>query len=179
MSYYLDLISGVEINREICKTMIETGSHRGFGAAAWASFFENVISIELSEELHDYCKKTHILPNLTFLQGTSTSLLENLVSDINHDYVLFLDAHGSGGDTVFDPVVGRYGAPVLQEIDCVKKNPPKHILIDDYSDFVEISSYPKLEQIYQKVLSIGNYTPPHIHKTNSSPKGVICFRKLN
>lgn len=179
MTYHTNIVDFFKIDTKMCRTLVETGSHRGHGAVVWASLFENVFTIELSKDLYDYCKQTHVNSNITFIHGASTQVLENLVSKIDHEYVLFLDAHGSGGDTTFDPVVGRFGSPVLQEIECVKNNPPKHIIIDDYLDFVDLPDYPKIHKIYEKLLTIGKYTSPYIHKNEFVLKGVIYFERID
>jgi len=169
---YVNLLNWLNLD-QLPKTLVETGSHRGEGAATWASFFEKVYSIELSNELFEHCIRTHKLNNLQFLKGASTDVLQSLVSDIEGSYILFLDAHGSGGDTTFDPRVGRFGAPVLEEIECVRENPPLYILIDDLSDFDTIESYPEREQITDQVNSIADYEEPKVFNYR---KGMLVYK---
>jgi hypothetical protein len=175
----LGMLDSLNVDTNKIKVFIETGSHRGHGSIFWASIFNKVYSIELSEDLYSYCVSNHNhINNLKFYKGSSPKILENLINEVNEPYFLFLDAHGSGGDTTFDPEVGRHGSPVLDEIKSVRLNIPKFIVIDDYIDFINIPTYPKLNEIEEQVKKIGNYSDALIIKNEILWKGMICF-KLN
>lgn len=174
---YLKLIQDLGINPELIPTIIETGTHRGAGAEMWSKIFKKVYTIELSDDLYRYCCDSYNLPNVSFLHGASTKVLPDVIKQINTPYVLFLDAHGSGGDTTFDYSVGRWGSPVLQELDCVKENKPTWILIDDLSDFDNIQTYPKRNEIINKVSQLGNYSS-EIYSSDALHKGIFVFKLL-
>jgi len=172
--HYIKLLKHLKVDPKKIPLCVETGTYRGWGTKVWSSFFRNVVTIELSEELFEFCLDTYDLPNVKFLQGTSYEVLQNIVDDITDPYFLFLDAHGSGGDTTYDNSVGRYGSPVIQEIEAVEKNLPKFIVVDDLSDFSDIPSYPNPEKIKESVSKIGDYSS-HIYKRDDFIKGILVF----
>ncbi len=171
----IKFLKSIGVDPKEIKLCIETGTHRGWGAERWAAFFDRVITIELSEELFKYCKETYDLKNVKFLQGSSYEVLGNIINEVTSPYFLFLDAHGSGGDTTFDNNVGRYGSPVIKEIQAVKKNLPEIIAVDDLSDFENIPSYPTPAEIKKEVSKIGKYTSL-IYKEDEFTKGILVFK---
>jgi hypothetical protein len=175
--HYLALLETLEVDLSQVKVCIETGSHRGNGTATFASKFNKVYSIELSDDLYDYCVKTHTNSNIKFIKGASTDKLTDLVANINDPYFLFLDAHGSGGDTTFDERVGRFGSPVLDEISSVSKNIPKWIVIDDLYCFDDMTlpEYPRRNEIIEAIEKIGNYELPVVIMYNEKPQW-FCFK---
>lgn len=178
--HYLDYLKSLDINFKQIKTAIETGSHRGGGSLVFASVFEKVYSVELSKMLYDYCKSTYIESSINFIHGASTDLLPDIVSQIDGEYFVFLDAHGSGGDTTFDERIGRYGSPVLLELESLKKNPPAIIAIDDLYCFDDTSlNYPSREQIIQKVKEIGKYSDPIIYYYMDKHPQWFCFKRID
>jgi len=159
--------------KENIPVCIETGTHRGWGTESFSKYFKRVYTIELSQELFEYCTETYKnLSNIRFLQGHSPELLPEIVKNLPK-YFLFLDAHGSGGDTTFHDQVGRLGSPAIQEILACKENPPEYIVIDDLQDFDMIPSYPKRSQIWEAVSSIGSYEGSVINLY----KGWFVFKK--
>lgn len=144
------------LRSDLPNLIIETGTHLGWGSALFSKNFKRVITIELSKELSEQASKNNKeFKNIEYLIGTSYEVLKSLIDSINEDYILFLDAHGSGGDTVYDQDIGRYGSPVLYELEAVEKNLPKIIVIDDLSDFDNIPSYPNVSLIKDKLISMG------------------------
>tara|TARA_R100001086_G_scaffold204529_1_gene120421 strand:+ start:4187 stop:4729 length:543 start_codon:yes stop_codon:yes gene_type:complete len=173
----IKFLNRIEVNPDEVKLCIETGTHRGWGTVKWAYFFNEVITIELSKELFEYCKQEYDLKNVKFLQGSSHEVLQDIIDDIKCPYFLFLDAHGSGGDTTYDKDIGMFGSPVIKELQAVRNNPPEFICIDDLSDFKEIPSYPTLEEIEKEVSKIGEYTCS-TYMLDEFTKGILVF-KLN
>lgn len=171
----IKFLNRIGVNPKEIRLCIETGTHRGWGTERWASFFDEVITIELSEELFNYCEETYNFKNVKFLQGSSYKILENIIDEITCPYFLFLDAHGSGGDTTFDDNIGRFGSPVIKEIQAVKENPPEIIAVDDLADFENIPSYPKPEEIKKEVSKIGKYNSS-IYKQDDFTKGILVFK---
>lgn len=173
----IKFLKRIGVDPKEIRLCIETGTHRGWGTERWASFFDEVITIELSEELFKYCKETYDLKNVKFLQGSSNEVLEDIIDEITCPYFLFLDAHGSGGDTTFDHNIGRFGSPVIKEIQAVKEKPPEIIAVDDLVDFENIPSYPTPEEIKKEVSKIGEYTSSTYY-SDEFTKGILVF-KLN
>lgn len=173
---YIKLIDTLKVDRDIVKTCVETGSHHGVGAYTFSTIFETVYSIELSDSLFAICNETYKEDNLHYLHGASTDLLQDLVENIPNDYLLFLDAHGSGGDTTFSPNVGRFGSPVLEELHCVRYFTPEWIIIDDLNDMDKLNTYPSREQIIEKVNWLGEYEEPTIVNYRGRPQQ-FCFKK--
>ena len=174
---YIKLLKHFKVDPKKIPLCVETGTHRGWGTKVWSSFFRNVVTIELSEELFEFCLDTYDLPNVKFLQGSSYNILENIIDEITCPYFLFLDAHGSGGDTTFDDDIGRFGSPVIKELQAVKNNPPEFIGVDDLSDFENIPSYPTPEEIKKEASKIGEYTSSTYY-SDEFTKGILVF-KLN
>lgn len=171
----VDLMKQLGFPKEDIPVVIETGTHRGWGTEAFSKHFKQVYSIELSKELYDYCTETYKhIDNIRFQLGHSPEILTILSNHIKQKYFLFLDAHGSGGDTTFHEGVGRMGSPAIQEILACKNNPPEYIVIDDLQDFDLIPSYPKRPQMVEAAAQIGKYECSVINLY----KGWLVFKKV-
>lgn len=152
--------------KKLPPTIIETGTYKGQSTREFSKLFNEVLTIELSKELSEIAKQNNVdCKNITYFVGESSKLLESVVSGVTTSYMLFLDAHGSGGDTVFSPNIGRFGSPVLEELDAVKAKLPSILAVDDLSDFTAIESYPKPQIIIEKLLQIG-YKNENIYTIN-------------
>lgn len=153
----------LNINTQDYKTIIETGSYKGDGAFFCSQVFENVHSIELSQDLYKFClEKYKNVKNLHFYNGNSPDEIKKIILKIDHNYILFLDAHGSGGDTTFHNNYGRYGTPIIEELESVKNKQPDVIIIDDYRDYqsINLPEYCKLnfnQHEYFSYPNIGNW----------------------
>jgi hypothetical protein len=116
--------------------LVETGSAAGGSARLAATLFKKVFSIELVE---DRIELENVPPNVSFLQGDSTELLPEIISELlklktakgaeERQWVLFfLDAHYSG-DT---PNESDYPeCPVLEEIKIVSEYGEDAIIVID------------------------------------------------
>lgn len=173
--HYIDLITDLQVDLSEIKLAIETGTHRGNGARAFATLFDLVFTIEISEDLFRENLKESFQRNIIFYLGKSPEVLKEILEEINMPYLLFLDAHGSGGDTDYDRELGRYGSPVLQELEAVKCYPPSIILIDDLEDFDKINTYPRVDQIIEKVSELGDYKVDSYY-SKGMKKGVLYFK---
>lgn len=173
---YIEMIKNIGINTDKVHCVVETGSHEGNGAAAFSTMFERVISLEINEDLVALCKRTHLKPTIEFIHGDSAKILDRVLETVSTRYVLFLDAHGSGGNTSFSEEIGRYGSAALQELARAAHNPPEYILVNDMKDFEEHSTYPSVQEIKEAVTCIGDYT----YSEYFSPrmyKGVMVFKR--
>lgn len=103
---------------------VETGTHHGAGVQqALDEDFKVVYSIEIDQKLfvecfHKFAHNRNV--HLTF--GDSGSGLKKIMAGIDKPVTFWLDAH-----------VGESSAPLLNELDVIKKHPIKThtILIDD------------------------------------------------
>lgn len=112
------------------KTFIETGTCYGNACEVARKTFDDVYSIELSKEYHDYAKgRFHSFSNVHLLFGDSGQILRKLLLEIPDTPTLFwLDAHYSGGDTA----KGQTDPPTELELDVIHElRPGSVILIDD------------------------------------------------
>jgi hypothetical protein len=78
---------------------IETGTGKGIGVNhALAAGFDTVYSIELNPLLHDECKERFQGDSrVKLILGDSLDELPKLLEEISEPFILFLDAHCSGG----------------------------------------------------------------------------------
>ncbi len=119
----VDLRDGLRLGRAV-----ETGTFLGVTARALAGVFPEVITIELSPELHERAAVALTdLPHVTALQGHSGQVLTDVSSEAPAT-LYFLDGHWSGG-----PTEGADDqCPVLAELNAIGAgNPNDCIVIDD------------------------------------------------
>jgi hypothetical protein len=96
----IDLRLATDLRDEVgLQRAIETGTYRGRTARALASVFDSVITIELSQSLHERAASTlGNSPQVEAMHGHSSEVLRKVVrGDIPTLY--FLDGHWSGGNT--------------------------------------------------------------------------------
>jgi hypothetical protein len=105
-------------------SFIETGTYQG-ETSIWASkHFDNVITIEASEEIYEKLELKGF-SNITALLGNSSDLLGNITQESS---IFYLDAHNSGGAT-FDSY------PLLDELDLINNSKLDHVIIVDDARF--------------------------------------------
>lgn len=126
--------------------MVETGTYNGDMVNAMRDVFDNIYSIELSNELYENAEKrfseqTHI----HILHGDSGSEIEKLVSKIDRPALFWLDAHYSGGVTAR----GKEDTPILTELHHIFNASDKgHIVvIDDARVFGVDPAYPTIKEL--------------------------------
>tara|TARA_B100001094_G_scaffold333314_1_gene410610 strand:- start:142 stop:672 length:531 start_codon:yes stop_codon:yes gene_type:complete len=109
---------------------IETGSYMGSTIDNIKNNFKNIYTIELNENLYNYCKKKFENDkNINCLKGESYIKLQEILKDINNDTIFFLDGHYSGNETS----KGIEDVPLLRELEVINKNFKNKgiIIIDD------------------------------------------------
>lgn len=147
-----------KINWSQIDFVIETGTHHGGTTRFLHSLGKKVYTVEISGKLfHEYSPALIELGIVCINSDSVNGIKQILDSKPSGKYLLFLDAHGSGGDTTFDPRVGRFGSPILSEIEECKGNPPEIIVVDDYNDCIKLSTYPSPEEIKKLILEVGDY----------------------
>jgi cephalosporin hydroxylase len=156
-------------------TVIETGTHHGSGAFRWSRFFNAVHTVELSEELYNSSRKKYgHIDSITFHNNNSIDFLKEFLPKTEDRCIIFLDAHGSGGDTVYDEEVGRYGSPVLGELLAIKDFSVRndHIIIVDDCDDLGTMNYPSKHQVEEVILEIN----PDYYIELDIPKHLLMSR---
>ncbi len=121
---------------------IETGTCSGDGVqSALDAGFKNIISLELSRELHDISKdRFNGNENVRLILGNSKKILSKVISSIDEPITFWLDAHYSGG-TVVDSrtvVTSNDGPdPLMDELRAINGHHlnTHTIMIDDYIHF--------------------------------------------
>jgi FkbM family methyltransferase len=133
---------------------IETGTYQGH-TAYWASqLFEQVFTIEYSQDIYQkVTEKYGHIKNIDFLYGDTRNLLQNTLSKLESPSLFWLDAHWSGGIT--------YGesdeCPLLAEIEIINRSDCEHfIFIDDARLFLSPPPPPHLPQQWPDISAILN-----------------------
>lgn len=99
--YKATFIQGRELTDIPFKNFVETGTLFGHTCIPSTHWFENVYSIELSDQLwNDAQKFKKYFGNLNLLQGNSGEVLPKLIPSLKGPTVFFLDAHWSGDSSV-------------------------------------------------------------------------------
>ncbi|MCH9620824.1 MAG: hypothetical protein S4CHLAM20_02280 [Chlamydiia bacterium] len=147
-------------------TFIETGTYEGATTGKACRYFEDVFTIELSEELYKKSKERLKKTQITFIHGSSDEELDKLLSHYSPDRTLiFLDAHFSRCDTV----KGKNDPPLLDELVTIQKYIKEStvILVDDVRCFKTSFVAPMNEYIahYPKINDVFNFVK------NNYPKG--------
>ncbi len=112
---------------------VETGTYQGDGTYELSRLFPSVVTIELSEQLHEMAKaRLEDCENVTLLQGDSRKRLGEIVrADVPTLY--FLDGHWSDGFTSG----ADNQCPVLDELKAIAGGHPHDcIVIDDARFFL-------------------------------------------
>ena len=141
--------------KKINDNFIETGSYLGDGIRlAIESGFENIISIELSENYFNKCKETfknH--QNVNLILGDSYYKLSSILKNNNLRYTYWLDGHYSGGDTAN----GVLEFPIMKELEVIlNRNISGEIIyiddmriLRDYSKEININSIKNIVEKYK------------------------------
>jgi hypothetical protein len=141
--------------------LLETGTFKGDTVSALESFFDKVVSIELSEALYaDVINRFADCSHVRILQGNSVDKLRELRSELQGIGVLYwLDAHwcvatSTAGELSQCPLLGELAA-------IVELNEKSVVLIDDARLFLapplaphDISRWPSLQQIVLTLQSL-------------------------
>ncbi len=137
-----------------CPVLIETGTFRGHMIAAMLDSFEEIHSIELSDELFAKAQQRFADNRHVHLHhGDSGEMLPKLLAKIKRPVVFWLDAHASGGETA----TGKIDTPIVEELAEILRHPIKNhvILIDDAREFGVGKHYPTTNRL--KKMMAGTY----------------------
>lgn len=133
---------------------IETGTYHGDGVQqALDAGFNKVYSIELSRDLHSYCKvRFNHYDNVYLLYGDSGGVLVELLKTIKEQTTFWLDGHYSGEDTA----IGSQNTPLLRELEAIREHSIKThtILIDDLRGWYKDTHGFDTLDLMKKILTI-------------------------
>lgn len=134
-----------------CSTiLVETGTYLGDMVWAMRRHFRRIISIELSESLSAKAQKRFSrYPHIDILCGDSGKALQQVLAEVNHSCLFWLDGHYSGGTTA----KAKANTPVQQELDVILNHTIEGhvILIDDARCFDGTDGYPRIDEVQQSV----------------------------
>ncbi len=139
------------------KVFVETGTFLGDTVEFFKDKFDQVYSIELSEELFADAKKRFAKDaNVTILQGDSGEVLQRIVPNIIAPALFWLDGHYSYefyvGDRFIKTALGSKVTPIVKELNILLNDKHQYvILIDDARLFNGEWDYPRLEEISDMV----------------------------
>lgn len=147
VSFATDLRDGLKLRRAV-----ETGTFRGITARKLSRLFDEVVTIELSPELHRAASGGALrdLSNVRALQGHSGERLREIV-DATVPTLFFLDGHWSGG-----PTSGAdHECPILEEITAIGAgHPDDTIIVDDARLFASSPPPPHRPEQWPSLLEI-------------------------
>jgi hypothetical protein len=128
-----------EISRHFAlSTFLETGTFMGDTIAALSQDFDKLISIELSEDLHEKARRRFSnSSNVTLMKGDSAGQLPRALGECGESgSLIWLDAHYSGSGTA----KGARNTPILEEVESIRRygSGKDVILIDDLRLFWEV-----------------------------------------
>jgi hypothetical protein len=133
-----NLVAELQSRLELTRA-VETGTWQGEGARRLAAVFPEVVTIELSSELHEGARAALATnPRIRALHGRSPAILREIVDGTPTLY--WLDAHWSYGDTA-----GKGDqCPLLEELAAISggSTPADCILIDDARYFLATPERP-------------------------------------
>lgn len=139
------------------RSFVETGTYLGDMLAAVRNHFDELYSVELSEELYQKAQQRFALDlRIKLYQGNSSQELGKILGRVGNKALFWLDAHYSGGNTAR----GCLDTPIMEELKQIfgHKNCGHIILIDDARLFIGKDGYPTIDQLRDYlVLQEGNY----------------------
>jgi hypothetical protein len=127
------------------RTFVETGTFYGDTAAAIRSQVDTVITIEISPQLAaDARRRFERDRQVRVLEGDSGRLLPEVLNDLSHATLFWLDGHYSGG------VTGRgdTDTPVRAELAAIFRHAVRgHVILIDDARHFDGRAYPSLDEI--------------------------------
>lgn len=128
------------------RLLVETGTYMGDMVNAMRYAFDEIYSIELSEDLHSKAvRRFSGVKNVHLLQGDSGTRLGEIMPQLTRPTLFWLDGHYSAGVTAR----GEKDTPILDELEHIFRDSlASHvILIDDARCFVTDPAYPSVASV--------------------------------
>jgi hypothetical protein len=135
-------------------TLIETGTYLGDMIYAMRGNFQQIYSIELSEDLADKAmRRFRPYEHIKIIAGDSGDILPKILGNISAPCSFWLDGHYSGGITA----KGRADTPISKEVTAILDHKIKThiILIDDARCFDGTDGYPTIVELRELVRKNG------------------------
>jgi hypothetical protein len=132
------------------RILVETGTYRGDTLAAVKGAFDELYSIELSQDLYRRAlRRFRKEPKIHLLYGDSASVLPELLRSLTSPAVFWLDAHFSSGVTAR----GLLDTPIWSELSAILSHDVMGhtVLIDDARHFSPAYGYPSIEELEEHV----------------------------
>jgi hypothetical protein len=131
---YDEILDKLKLKSDFFEILVETGTHYGETIKNLKNEFKEIHSIELSEKLYKMCLNIFKYDiNINLYHGDSSKIIPEIIKNIEHNTVFWLDGHYSGGETAR----GEVDCPLLQEIESISNdfNNQCLIIIDDFRLF--------------------------------------------
>lgn len=131
-----------------CPVFIETGTHEGGTPYFLRNHFQQIFTIELSQDYFLRAKrKLEPFKHIVQLQGDSGEQLGGILATVDQPCMFWLDGHYSGGITA----KGQKNCPLLEELSHIWRHPNKQhiILLDDARYFGRLESYPSVPELIE------------------------------
>jgi len=141
---------------------IETGTYVGITAEKAAQVFDQVETVELSQDFYEKAKENlKDYKNIRIYQGDSAKMLNSMIKAATGNILFWLDGHYSANGSA----LGDVNTPILSELKCIKESGIKNavIMIDDIRLFdkyinkledLDIGGYPTIPDVYTLLLEI-------------------------
>lgn len=111
---------------------VETGTHRGNGAAFAATIFPKVTTIEINQQFHRSAVQRFAGFPVECLLGDSAIVLPDIVTGLSGPAFFWLDGHAGGGFYADED-----NCPLLAELEAIARSPFCHVIfIDDARAFL-------------------------------------------
>jgi hypothetical protein len=134
------------------KVLVETGTYLGDMVEAMRDQFDQIYTIELSEELYKKAQKRFAnASNVNLICGDSAVELANIVHQLNQPALFWLDGHYSCGITA----QADKDTPIYEELSYILDAPDLGhvIIIDDARAFGVDADYPTIAALSEFVRS--------------------------
>lgn len=151
--YYLKPMSIIyTMNKFSLNLMVETGTFMGDTTAIINNVGKKVITVELSDDLHRRATERFAgNDRICCMHGDSTTVLPQILRDLNEPALFWLDGHYSGGTTA----EGEKYSPIAEELSALAETRRKKkdiidgsvIFIDDMRIFGISKDYPPVDTI--------------------------------
>jgi len=128
------------------KVLIETGTLYGDMIEAMKSYFSQIYSIELSNELYEKAKRRFAGDRrIQIIHGDSGIELGKLIATLDQPALFWLDGHYSGGVTAR----GDKDTPIYEELTLIFNSQQKGhvVIIDDARCFGTDPAYPSIDEL--------------------------------
>lgn len=147
------------------RVLIETGTYYGDMVEAMKPYFNQIYSIELSNDLYNKAKRRFAEDDrITIIHGDSGIELGKIIAKLDEPALFWLDGHYSAGVTAR----GVKDTPIYEELSHIFNSPLRGhvIIIDDARCFGADPAYPNIDELREFIRP--NYPNAKIVTENDS-----------